>query len=84
VDAERVLSAHPNPKVIAAVHADTSVGVLSDIAALGAGKGDALLITDAVTSIGGLELRADDWGIDVGYAGTQKCLGVPPGLSPFT
>ncbi len=62
VDAERVLSAHPNPKVIAAVHAETSVGVLSDIAALGAGKGDALLITDAVTSIGGLELRADDWG----------------------
>lgn len=84
VDAERVLAAHPNPKVIAAVHAETSVGVISDIAALGAGKGDALLITDAVTSIGGLELLADDWGIDVGYAGTQKCLGVPPGLSPFT
>lgn len=84
VDADRVLSAHPHPKVIAAVHAETSVGVQSDIAALGAGKGDALLITDAVTSIGGLELLADDWGIDVGYAGTQKCLGVPPGLSPFT
>ncbi|MCF3138299.1 alanine--glyoxylate aminotransferase family protein [Paenarthrobacter sp. AR 02] len=84
IDADRVLSAHPHPKVIAAVHAETSVGVISDIAALGAGKGDALLITDAVTSIGGLELLADDWGIDVGYAGTQKCLGVPPGLSPFT
>ena len=37
-----------------------------DIAALGAGKGDALLVTDAVTSIGGIELRADDWGVDVG------------------
>ena len=48
------------------------------------GKGDALLVTDAVTSIGGIELRADDWGIDVGYAGTQKCLGVAPGLAPFT
>ena len=84
VDADKVLSAHPSPKVIAAVHAETSTGVRSDIAALGAGKGDALLIVDAVTSIGGIELRADDWGIDVGYAGTQKCLGVAPGLAPFT
>jgi alanine-glyoxylate transaminase/serine-glyoxylate transaminase/serine-pyruvate transaminase len=84
VDAERVLAAHPHPKVIAAVHAETSTGVLSDVARLGVGKGDALLIVDAVTSIGGLELLADDWGIDVGYAGTQKCLGAPPGLSPFT
>ncbi|NUP73549.1 MAG: alanine--glyoxylate aminotransferase family protein [Sinomonas sp.] len=84
VDVDRVLSAHPHPKIIAAVHAETSTGVRSDIAALGTGKGDALLLVDAVTSIGGLELRADEWGIDIGYAGTQKCLGVPPGLSPFT
>ncbi|WP_134323046.1 pyridoxal-phosphate-dependent aminotransferase family protein [Cumulibacter soli] len=84
IDAERVLAAHPSPKVIAAVHAETSTGVRSDIAALGAGKGDALLLVDAVTSIGGIELEADDWGIDVGYAGTQKCLGVAPGLAPFT
>lgn len=84
VDADRVLSAHPNPAVIAAVHAETSTGVRSDIAALGAGKGDALLIVDAVTSIAGIELLADDWGVDVGYAGTQKCLGVAPGLAPFT
>lgn len=84
VDADRVLSAHPAPAIIAAVHAETSTGVRSDIAALGAGKGDALLLTDAVTSIGGIELRADDWGVDVGYAGTQKCLGVAPGLAPFT
>jgi alanine-glyoxylate transaminase / serine-glyoxylate transaminase / serine-pyruvate transaminase len=84
VDVQRVLDAHPDPAIIAAVHAETSTGVRSDIAALGAEKGDALLITDAVTSIGGIELRADDWGIDVGYAGTQKCLGVAPGLAPFT
>lgn len=84
VDVDRVLSAHPAPRIIAAVHAETSTGVRSDIAALGAGKGDALLLVDAVTSIGGIELRADDWGIDVGYAGTQKCLGVAPGLAPFT
>ena len=84
IDPERVTGAHPNPHIIAAVHAETSTGVLSDIKALGALKKDALLITDAVTSIGGSELRADDWGIDVGYAGTQKCLGVAPGLAPFT
>ena len=84
VDVDRVLSAHPTPAIIAAVHAETSTGVRSDIAALGAGKGDALLLVDAVTSIGGIELRADDWGMDIGYAGTQKCLGVAPGLAPFT
>ena len=84
VDVDRVVSAHPSPKVIAAVHAETSTGVRSDIASLGAAKGDALLLVDAVTSIAGIELRADDWGIDVGYAGSQKCLGVAPGLAPFT
>ena len=87
VDPERVLAAHPSPTLVAAVHAETSTGVQSDIAALGEAvhaAGDALLVVDAVTSIGGLKLRADDWGIDVGYAGTQKCLGVAPGLAPFT
>src|ERR671911_292833 len=84
VDVDRVLAAHPSPAIVAAVHAETSTGVRSDIAALGAAKGDALLVVDAVTSIGGIELLADEWGIDVGYAGTQKCLGVAPGLAPFT
>ncbi|MGH3346143.1 MAG: pyridoxal-phosphate-dependent aminotransferase family protein [Nocardioides sp.] len=84
VDVQRVAEAHPSPAIIAAVHAETSTGVRSDIAALGAAKGEALLVTDAVTSIGGIELLADEWGIDVGYAGTQKCLGVAPGLAPFT
>lgn len=84
IDVQRVIEAHPRPDIIAAVHAETSTGVRSDIAELAAAKGDALLIVDAVTSIGGIELAVDDWGIDVGYAGTQKCLGVPPGLAPFT
>lgn len=83
-DPEQVAKAHPNPKIIAAVHAETSTGVRSDIEALGQLKGDALLLVDAVTSIGGIELKADDWGIDIGYAGTQKCLGTPSGLAPFT
>ncbi|MGI8768031.1 MAG: pyridoxal-phosphate-dependent aminotransferase family protein [Propionibacteriaceae bacterium] len=84
IDPDRMAAAHPNPKIIAAVHAETSTGVRSDIAALGAVKGEALLIADTVTSIAGIELRADAWGIDISYAGTQKCLGVPPGLAPFT
>lgn len=84
IDVERVLSAHPNPKLIAAVHAETSTGVRSDIAALGAGKGDALLVADCVTSLGGIDVRIDEWGVDIAYSGTQKCLGVPPGLAPLT
>ena len=46
--------------------------------------GDALVLADCVTSIGGLEVALDDWGVDVAYAGTQKCLGVAPGLAPFS
>jgi alanine-glyoxylate transaminase/serine-glyoxylate transaminase/serine-pyruvate transaminase len=84
IDPERMAAAHPNPTIMAAVHAETSTGVRSDIAALGAVKGDALLVVDTVTSIGGIEIAADEWGIDVAYAGSQKCLGVAPGLAPFT
>ena len=84
IDPEALLDAHPSPTVIAVVHAETSTGVRNDIAPLGAGKGDALLVVDCVTSLGGIEVRVDDWGIDLAYSGTQKCLGVPPGLSPLT
>jgi alanine-glyoxylate transaminase/serine-glyoxylate transaminase/serine-pyruvate transaminase len=84
VDAARVLAAHPSPKLIAAVHAETSTGVLSDLRPLAEGKGDALLLADCVTSLGGIPVRLDDWGVDLAYAGSQKCLGVAPGLAPFT
>src|ERR687898_223933 len=84
VDPERLLAAHPAPAIIAVVHAETSTGARSDIAPLGAGKGDALLLVDCVTSVGGIEVDIDGWGVDVAYAGTQKCLGVPPGLAPLT
>ena len=47
-------------------------------------KGNALLLVDMVTSLGGIEVAVDDWGVDIAYSGTQKCLGVPPGLSPLT
>jgi len=84
IDPERLLSAHPNPALIAIVHAETSTGVRNDIAPLGRGKGDALLLVDMVTSLAGIEVAVDDWSVDIAYSGTQKCLGVPPGLSPFT
>ena len=76
--------AHPSPKVIALVHAETSTGVRNDVAAVAAGKGDALLLADCVTSLGGIPVDIDGWGVDVAYSGTQKCLGVSPGLAPFT
>ena len=47
-------------------------------------KGDALLLVDCVTSLGGIPVAIDDWGVDIAYSGTQKCLGVPPGLAPLT
>ncbi|MCH7668875.1 MAG: alanine--glyoxylate aminotransferase family protein [Acidobacteria bacterium] len=84
VDAERLLAAHPNPKLIGVVHAETSTGVRSDLADLGANKGDALLLADCVTSLGGIPVEIDEWGVDLAYSGTQKCLGVAPGLAPVT
>ncbi|MDJ0790790.1 MAG: alanine--glyoxylate aminotransferase family protein [Acidimicrobiia bacterium] len=81
---ERMLSAHPAPAIIAAVHAETSTGVLSDVASIGANKGDALFLVDCVTSVGGVPVELDAWGVDIAYSGTQKCLGVAPGLAPFT
>lgn len=88
VDVERVLSAHPAPTIVAAVHAETSTGVASDIGTLGTAlrkrSPETLLLADCVTSIAGDTVAVDDWGVDIGYAGTQKCLGVAPGLAPFT
>jgi alanine-glyoxylate transaminase/serine-glyoxylate transaminase/serine-pyruvate transaminase len=73
-------------KVVALVHAETSTGVLQpldDIARLVQQDG-ALLLVDAVTSLGGAPVRVDELGIDACYSGTQKCLSCPPGLSPVT
>ena len=84
LDPQRILDAHPAPAVIAVVHAETSTGVRNDLAELGSAKGDALLLADCVTSLGGIDVRLDDWGVDIAYSGTQKCLGVPPGLAPVS
>ncbi len=56
----------------------------NDVEPLGDRKGDALLLLDCVTSLGGIPVDIDGWGVDIAYSGTQKCLGVPPGLAPLT
>ena len=72
-------------RVVAVVHAETSTGVENDIAPLAALRDtDTLLLVDTVTSLGGIPVEIDEWGVDASYSGTQKCLGVPPGLSPVT
>jgi alanine-glyoxylate transaminase/serine-glyoxylate transaminase/serine-pyruvate transaminase len=88
LDAEKFKTALAKKKykLAAVVHAETSTGVLQpldDIATLVHESG-ALLLVDAVTSLGGAPVRVDELGIDACYSGTQKCLGCPPGLSPVT
>lgn len=85
-DLAKELAKHTNVKAVGIVHAETSTGVLTpleDIIDL-VHKHDAIAIVDAVTSLGGHEVRMDDWGIDVCYSATQKCLGAPPGLAPIS
>ena len=83
---EDALSANPEARVLAFVHAETSTGVRSDAQALCAlaRRYECLSLVDAVTSLAGVELDVDGWGIDVIYSGTQKCLSCVPGLSPIS
>jgi len=75
-----------SPKLVAIVHAETSTGVKQPLEEIGRIVHDAgaLLLVDAVTSLGGTDVRTDDWGIDAIYSGTQKCISAPPGLSPVS
>ena len=84
--AEQALRDNPDAKALAFVHAETSTGARSDAEVLCglAAKYDCLSIVDAVTSLGGIELKVDDWGVDAIYSGTQKCLSCVPGLSPVS
>lgn len=73
-------------RLVGVVHAETSTGVcqpLADYAEV-AHEVDALLLADCVTSLGGQEVALDDWGVDLAYSGTQKCLSCPPGLAPVS
>lgn len=85
-DVQHALRQHPETKLVALVHAETSTGAwqpLEDIGRMVRGAG-ALLVVDTVTSLGGCPVRVDEWLIDACYSGTQKCLSCPPGLSPVT
>jgi alanine-glyoxylate transaminase/serine-glyoxylate transaminase/serine-pyruvate transaminase len=75
---EQILKQHPDAKILAFVHAETSTGVLSDAKALCklAQTYNCLTIVDAVTSVGGVPVMVDEWGIDAIYSGTQI---LPPG-----
>lgn len=83
---EDALVRHRDARIVAFVHAETSTGVMSDAKTLVdiAHRHDCLTIVDAVTSLGGVPLKVDEWGIDACYSASQKCLSCTPGLSPIT
>jgi len=83
---EAALTSHPRARTVAFVHAETSTGARSDAEVLARVAHDhgALVIVDAVTSLGGIPVETDAWALDAVYAGSQKCLSCPPGLAPVT
>lgn len=87
-DQEEIIQAirREKPQVVAIVHAETSTGAHQPVDRLGeaAHEAGALLLLDCVTSLGGAPVEIDNWGVDIAYSGSQKCLSCPPGLSPIT
>lgn len=83
---EEALKKNPGVKMVGVVHAETSTGCRTPLEEIGkmVRNAGALFCVDAVTSLCGIDLRVDEWGIDALYSGTQKCLSCPPGLSPVT
>jgi len=73
-------------KVVAVVHAETSTGVLQPMEEISRMVRDhgAMLLLDTVSSLGGIEVKVDEWGVDACFSCSQKCIGCPPGLSPIT
>lgn len=89
IDPEQVrdaLKKSGGAKLVGIVHAETSTGVLQPLEEISriTKEYGALLVVDAVTSLGGVEIKIDEWGIDACYSGTQKAISCPPGLSPVT
>jgi len=83
---EAALKNQKRVKLLALVHAETSTGILQPLieASRLAKQYEALFLIDTVTSLGGHEVLVDEWGIDICYSGSQKCISCPPGLAPFT
>ncbi|ASN06736.1 pyridoxal-phosphate-dependent aminotransferase family protein [Virgibacillus necropolis] len=75
-----------NPKIVTVVHGETSTGRLQPLKELGnfCRENDVLFVVDAVATLGGVEVKTDDWNIDAVIAGTQKCIGSPSGMAPIT
>jgi alanine-glyoxylate transaminase/serine-glyoxylate transaminase/serine-pyruvate transaminase len=89
IEPERMIEAlrsNPGARVLALVHAETSTGVCQPLDEVGEAVSatDTLFVADTVTSLGGIPVEVDENGVDISYSGTQKCLGVPPGLAPVT
>src|SRR5262249_24727780 len=76
--------ARVRPQLVAFVHAETSTGVCQPVEAIARAARDAgaWVVLDCVTSLGGLPMALDAWGIDAAYSATQKCLSCPPALAP--
>jgi alanine-glyoxylate transaminase/serine-glyoxylate transaminase/serine-pyruvate transaminase len=85
-EVEAALVEHKPVKLLALIHAETSTGALQPLQGMGdiVRRHGALFLIDCVTSLSGIPLNIDDWGIDIAFSASQKCLGCPPGLSPFT
>lgn len=85
-DIATALASHPEAKLVALVHAETSTGVWQPLEQIGRAvrSAEKLFLVDTVTSLAGCPLQLDDWLVDACYSGTQKCLSCPPGLSPLT
>ncbi|MEA5097702.1 MAG: alanine--glyoxylate aminotransferase family protein, partial [Burkholderiaceae bacterium] len=83
---EDALKANPDARIVAFVHAETSTGCASDAKTIAeiAHKHDAMVIVDAVTSLGGSPIKVKEWDLDAVYSASQKCLSCTPGLSPST
>jgi len=86
LDAVRAKLANNRYGIVAVVHAETSTGVRNPVAEIGSLVKDngALYLVDGVTSLGGIPVTLDAWGVDIFYSGTQKCLSCPPGLAPVS
>ncbi len=86
LDELRIAIETHHPAIVALVHAETSTGARQPLEGVGelCRQHGCLLLVDSVTSMGGVPLYLDEWGVDLAYSCSQKGLGCPPGASPFT
>ena len=81
---EQALEENPDVSAVYLTHSETSTGAATDVKAIAQAvraRSDALIVVDGITAVGAMELRMDEWGLDVVVTGSQKGLMVPPGLA---